>query len=43
MSHQMQKNRMTVLTETFDNKVQFSNSDSDGRVYIGVVSYGSTC
>lgn len=38
MSCQIQKN-MIVLTETVDNKVQFSNSNLDGRVYIGVVSY----
>ena len=30
---------MIVLTETADNKGQLSNSNSDGRVYIGVVSY----
>lgn len=39
MSCQIQKNHMIVLTETVDNKVQFSISNSIGRVCIGVVPY----
>ena len=39
MSCQIQKNHMIVLTETVANKVQFSISNSIGRVCIGVVPY----